>query len=254
MELKEILEQQVEVKNYKNDKPCDFRKLLKRADSGNVKAMYDAVQTINYNGLAGEDPDDEMLQRQLAYIKKLTKIKRYKYMCIFMGDAYAKGTGVKKDIKKAIRWYKKAAKAGIKFGNECIGMIYFNGTEVPADYEKAYAYFTKDDGNKSFCTRYALGEMYRQGLYVEQDAQKAWDYYTGIATDRSPYYELDDYYWRACYRLGSLYLDTAAELIDTAKRVFDERGYEAIATDITKREIDQKWKLVKKAATDPRIN
>ena len=26
MELKEILEQQVEVKNYKNDKPCDFRK------------------------------------------------------------------------------------------------------------------------------------------------------------------------------------------------------------------------------------
>ena len=44
MELKEILEQQTEVKNYKNDKPCDFRKLLKRADSGNVKAMYDAVQ------------------------------------------------------------------------------------------------------------------------------------------------------------------------------------------------------------------
>ncbi len=36
MELKEILEQQTEVKNYKNDKPCDFRKLLKRADSGNV--------------------------------------------------------------------------------------------------------------------------------------------------------------------------------------------------------------------------
>ena len=51
MKLKEILEQQAEVKNYKNDRPCDFRKLLKRADSGNVKAMYDAVQTINYNGL-----------------------------------------------------------------------------------------------------------------------------------------------------------------------------------------------------------
>ena len=28
MELKEILEQQTEVKNYKNDKPCDFRKLF----------------------------------------------------------------------------------------------------------------------------------------------------------------------------------------------------------------------------------
>ena len=133
-------------------------------------------------------------------------------------------------------------------------MIYFNGTEVPADYEKAYAYFTKDDGKKSFCTRYALGEMYRQGLYVEQDVQKAWDYYTGIATDRSPYYELDDYYWRACYRLGSLYLDTAAELIDTAKRIFDERGYEAIATDITKREIDQKWRFVRKVTTDSRAN
>ena len=206
MELKEILERQMEVKNYKNGKPCDFHKLLKKADSGNVKAMFDAVRTINYNGLAGEDPDDEMLQRQLTYIRKLTKLKRYKYRCIFMGDAYAKGTGVKKDIKKAIKWYKKAAKAGTKFGNECIGMIYFNGDEVPADYEKAYAYFTRDEGKKSFCTRYALGEMYRQGLYVEQDTQTAWDYYTGIVTDRSPYYELDDYYWRACYRLGSLYL------------------------------------------------
>ena len=112
MKLKEILEQQAEVKNYKNNKPCDFRKLLKRADSGNVKAMYDAVQTINYNGLAGEDPDDEMLQRQLTYIKKLAKIKRYKYMCIFMGDAYAKGTGVQKDIKKAIHWYKKQPRRG----------------------------------------------------------------------------------------------------------------------------------------------
>ena len=36
MKLKEILEQQMEVKNYKNDRPCDFRKLLKRADSGYV--------------------------------------------------------------------------------------------------------------------------------------------------------------------------------------------------------------------------
>ena len=36
MKLNEVLEQQAEVKNYKNDRPCDFRKLLKRADSGYV--------------------------------------------------------------------------------------------------------------------------------------------------------------------------------------------------------------------------
>ena len=111
-------------------------------------------------------------------------------------------------------------------------------------------YFETVSSRESFYGLYYLGEMYRQGFLVDKNPDKAWDYYFRIVYSTNPLRETDEYYWRACYRLGSLYLDTAAELIDTAKRIFDERGYEAIATDITKREIDQKWKLVKKAATE----
>ena len=246
MELKEILKN-IEVKNYKNGKTVDFGKLLKKADSGKTKAIYDAIQTIEFNGLVDDTPDDEMAQRILSYWKKLEKMKRYHFMRIFIGDAYARGSGVPADIGKAISWYKKAAKGGTPFGNECIGMVYFNGTGgIPVNYEKAYKYFTKDKCKKSFCTKYSLGEMYRKGLYGEKDKLKAWDFYSSIVTDTHfPGYELDDYYWRACYRLGQLNLDNAFELIGTAKRIYDSRGYNAVSTDITKEELELKWKTVK---------
>ena len=68
MELNEVLEH-VEVKNYKNGKPCNFRKLLEKADAGHIKAMYDFVRTVQYNNLADDDPEDEIAKRQVRFMK-----------------------------------------------------------------------------------------------------------------------------------------------------------------------------------------
>ena len=261
MELKEVLEH-VEVKNYKNGKPCNFLKLLKKADAGSVKAMYDFVRTVFYNELDDDDPEDEIAKRHVLFMKKLSKFKAYKYMCIFIGDAYERGCGVHKDINKAIKWFKKAAKGGVKFGNECIGMIYFNGNGLPADYEKAYKYFTKDNCKKSFCTSYALGEMYRNGWYVEKDLDIAYSYYSDIVYKKTMYDkngnnvdEIDDYYWRACYRVAyaehygegaEIHLGSALEKLFKAMQLREESKEKV--KDITWEDMKKEWKKLNKDA------
>lgn len=261
MELKEALEK-VEVKNYKNGKPCNILKLLEKADAGSVKAMKDFVETVYYNKLGEDDPEDVIAKRQVHFMKKLSKIKAYKYMCIFVGDAYERGRGVHKDINKTIKWYKKAARGGVKFGNECIGMLYFNGDAVPTDYEKAYKYFTKDSGKKSFNTTYALGEMFRNGWYLEKDLDLAYRCYSDIVYIKTMYdkngnniNEMDDYYWRACYRVAraehygegtKIHLGSALEKLHEAMMLYEERNEEA--KDITWEEIIKEWKKLNKDA------
>lgn len=261
MELNEVLNH-VEVKNYKNGKPCNFQKLLEKADAGHIKAMHDFVQTVLYNDLAADDPEDEIAKRQVLFMKKLAKIKAYRYMRIYIGDAYERGCGIPKDINKAIKWFKKAAKGGIKFGNECIGMIYFQGNDLPTDYKKAFKYFTKDNCKKSFCTTYALGEMYRNGWYVEKDPDIAYSYYCDIVY-KKPLYdkngnnldEIDDYFWRACYRVAcaehygegaEIHLGSALENLFKAMQLYEDKTDKG--KDITWEEMKKEWKELNKDA------
>ena len=229
--------------------------LLDKAESGNPNDMFYAVCAIGMSNIESEDSENELMQRRFLYLQKLVKTKGFESTLIMMGDAYANGDGVPQDAEEAIRWYKKAVKKGMTFGNECIGMLYYEGNGVPVDYKKALKYLTKDKGKKSFCTLYSLGEMYRQGLYVVKNPDKAWQYYQEIVDDESPSGKLDDYYWRACYRLGmALYedsgsfasLDSALQLVTEAKDIYDNRGNNTTATDITRKELYQSWRALKK--------
>lgn len=241
---------------YTPGKEYNLYELLQKADKGDLDAMTTVVSLLAAEGYTDDDPDGEIAERQVRYLRQLAEAGRT-FACIMLGDACRTGDGAPKDVKEAIRWYEQAAEGGIRFGNECIGLLYYEGDDIPADYQKAYEYFTKDEGKKSFCTTYALGEMFRKGLYVSQDEEKACEYYESIVYDDGSYPEMDDYYWRACYRLAMAHhygrgadkdLDTAVELMAKARNLYESRSDDAVKGDISKEEIYQEWMLLNQDA------
>ena len=241
---------------YTPGREYNLYEILQKADSGDLDAMEAAVSLLAVEGYTDDDPDGEIAERRFMYLRQLAEAgKRFAY--IMLGDACQNGKGTVKDIKEAVRWYELAAKKGSRFGNECLGMLYYEGTDISGDYQKAYEYFTKDEGKKSFCTTYALGEMFRKGLYVSEDAEKACEYYEAIVNDNGLCSEMDDYYWRACYRLAVAYhygqgtdkdLDRAVELMSKAKNLYESRSKEAVSGDITKEDFYQEWLLLNQDA------
>lgn len=110
-------------------------------------------------------------------------------------------------------------------------------------------------GDKTYQEIYLLAEKYRQGLSVEKDIEKAWNHYRDIVDDPNPLCETDDYYWRACYRLGmELYHDAgslgslkaAYRLVSLAKELYDKRDANISEADITKEELYQHWQKLGK--------
>lgn len=238
-------------------KPYNLYELIQKADAGDYEAMFDVVMAIDIDGLMDDDPDGEIAERRLSYLKQLVNVKGYENSLITLATTYENGNGIKQDAKEAIRWYQKAVEAGIPFGNECIGEIYYKGKGIPADYEKAYRYFTKDNVKKSPSTIYFLSEMYRKGLYVEKDEETACHLYAEIVEDTFQYAELDDYYWRACYRLGVAKhygrgtekdIDVAVRLLTKAKSLFDNLDVSCKPKDITKDELYHEWLMLNQDA------
>ena len=111
-------------------------------------------------------------------------------------------------------------------------------------------YFETVSSRESFYGLYYLGEMYRQGFLVDKNPDKAWDYYRDIVEDSNLLCESDDYYWRACYRMGmELYyiagslgsLKKAYRLVTKAKELYENRDSKAGPADITKEELYLNW-------------
>ncbi len=224
----------------------DPEETLRKAEEGDLDAKWDLVCYMAISGMATEHADweeQEIYYTNLLDLAEAGTAPAY----IMLGDAILKGIGCEQNTAEAVQWYEKAVEEGDPFGNELIGEIYYKGEHAPVDYKKAFEFLTKDEGKKSFCTRYHLGEMYRQGLYVEKDPSKACEYYAGIVDDESKGRELDDYYWRACYRLAVALHNgegverdpgRALELLQFAKQRAEERGENASVADITVDEID----------------
>ena len=229
----------------------DFQQTVKAAKNGDTSAMWDLV---NYIAVNQEDDGSGNYDVNRLYYDTLCDLAADNEAAayIMLGDAVLHGTGCDQNAEEAIRWYEKAAENGQRFGNECIGEMYYFGEYVTQDYKKAYEYYTKDEGRKSFCTLYHLAEMYRQGLYVKKDLAMACRYYSEIVYDgKDKRITIDDYYWRACYRLSRLYANKAYDLITTAEKLYDGRSTGTIPADITNEEIEQAMEQIRQVSKDP---
>lgn len=89
-----------------------------------------------------------------------------------LGYCYQTGSGVEKDMDKALEWYTQSAKQGFKDANYQLMMMYGNGSGVEKDINKAFGYaMTCSNNNDPSCMFY-LVNCYKMGAGVEQDLDK----------------------------------------------------------------------------------
>ena len=102
-----------------------------------------------------------------------------------IGIMYCLGEGTSMDKKKALYWFKKAAKRGNADAMLRIGEIYYVGIGVPQDYKKAFKWYSRADEETKYGYEalYLLGSMYRDGKGVDQNNEKASEYFSSLRCD-----------------------------------------------------------------------
>ena len=90
---------------------------------------------------------------------------------------YAYGEGVEKDLKKAVELYSQAAKKGLPMAQYNLSLMYVDGKGVEQNYDKAFewAYKAAVQGHQK--AQYNVGYSYSAGEGVKQDYAKALEWY-----------------------------------------------------------------------------
>lgn len=87
---------------------------------------------------------------------------------IYIGEAYARGRGLKADLNEAIRWYKQAAETGSALALHLLGRAYFKQKRV----EEALDCFRRAAAQNYPPSIYFLGRMNCWGLGVPRNIEE----------------------------------------------------------------------------------
>lgn len=139
---------------------------------------------------------------------KLAAAQGYGQALNALGELYAEGEFVEKDMQKAFDCYIRSAEKGYDEAYCNLGYFYLYGINCDIDYKKAYEYFSRGATigyNDSYINcLYELGDMYMHGSYVDENPNVAFNYYTTAlrkAKDNGFSYFLPDIE----YRIGKCY-------------------------------------------------
>ena len=58
-----------------------------------------------------------------------------------VANSYYFGTGVEKNLRQALAWYRKAAEQGYDWGQVLLGAAYYGGEGVPKDFAQAIYWY-----------------------------------------------------------------------------------------------------------------
>ncbi|MEM9360444.1 MAG: C39 family peptidase [Pseudomonadota bacterium] len=94
---------------------------------------------------------------------------------LVLGMRYREGTGVPRDYKEALKWYRKCADQGSAEGMDNVGFMYLRGWGVPENFNIAAAYFKASAAENHDQALFNLGNCYFSGQGVEQDYDLAID-------------------------------------------------------------------------------
>jgi len=114
-----------------------------------------------------------------------------------LGLMYSQGQGVSKDPSAAFTWMLRAAKQGHVKAQSLVGVKFFEGNGVEKDYEQAVYWFRQAAEQDFAEAQYNLGYMYQIGRGVSQDERLAFDWFTKAAEQKFAKAQAD---------LGALYL------------------------------------------------
>ena len=98
-----------------------------------------------------------------------------------IGWMYHTGNGVKKNLKTAAEWYRKAADQGHEIAQNNLGVFYENGLIGPADPKKAAIWYEMAANQGYAYAQYNLGMLYAEGRGVKKDIEQA-KYWLRIAS------------------------------------------------------------------------
>ncbi len=145
-----------------------------------------------------------------------------------LGDLYALGTGVKKDLTKAVKWHRKAAEQGLSQAQYRLGFDYANGDGVKLDKAEALRWFRRAADQGLVEAQVEMGLCYLNGKGTGENAAEAVTWFRKAVEQGDAY---------AGYELGKCYLDGAGVPRDTEEGVnwirrSAERGFAAAENEM----------------------
>ena len=186
-------------------------KYFEEASKKNHPSSFYIMSKMYYNQLIGSYTNEE-LELAYNYLNKAIELGSIPAINQ-MGLLYSNGIyPVKKNINKAIEYFKKASTFNYAYAFNNLGKIYENKN----NYKEAITYYEKSASLGESWALNKLGEFYRQGIYVQKDMQKAFDYYNKAI--ESP---IDNLCFHAYYNLAKYYYLTGNTILtkDTNKAI-----------------------------------
>lgn len=173
-----------------------FKKYLSNSESVTEKIISKVFEKKVDEIEEKEEVTRQLLEKGENYyfgrgVKKDNK-KAYKYFLdaakykdeyaeTYLGLFYDKGIAVRKNYEIAYQWYYKAAIKGNAFAQYSLGILYSEGNGVIKDYNKAFIWFQKSAENDYVGAYYQLGRAYYNGLGVDKDEEKAFKWHKKAA-------------------------------------------------------------------------
>lgn len=178
-------------------------KYFKEASIKNHPSSYYIMSKMYYHNLIGEGTKEE-LKIAYNYLNKAIELGSIPAINL-LGLLYLKGTyPVKKDINKAIEYFKEASKYNYAYAYNNLGKIY----EDNKKYKEAFEHYVKSSNLGESWSLNKLGEYYRNGIYVEKNMQKAFDCYS-----RAIEAPIDNICFHAYYNLAKYFYLTGNTIL-----------------------------------------
>lgn len=116
-----------------------------------------------------------------------------------LGERYAEGDGVKRDLEKAVKWHRKAAEQGLARAEYQLGLDYLNGEGVKIDSREAVHWFQRaaeQDFTEAQCE---LAKCLIGGRGTVENAAEAVKWFRKAAAHGS---DIAEYHIGSCYLQG----------------------------------------------------
>ena len=98
-----------------------------------------------------------------------------------LGTCYTTGVGTQVDLNEGILWINKAAEQGFVVAQLVLGIYYYEGKEIPQDFSEAAKWFRKAADQGDDVAQFCLAECYFYGNGVPQNFDKAVELYRKAA-------------------------------------------------------------------------
>jgi TPR repeat protein len=157
----------------------EVNKFLDHKITSAARRLFGRHQKVSVQGTARITLAYPYRKRLLELESTNTKITKVQYL---IGMVYRTGeSGFKKNVKKAVHWYLKAADQGHSIAQYEIGNMYYYAEGVSKDVVEAAKWYRKAAKQGIVTAQFNIGYMYAEGEGISQDIGEALKWYRKAA-------------------------------------------------------------------------